>query len=159
MGLASLLRTRSYKAAWSHDFVAITEIPEWPELQTNEEWRGIMARARHDHDEMSQAELARLVGVEMAEDAPSQVTISKIEGGQITSSRYIKAICAVLGIPLPQHFVDENDRAWSQLGHFLRARDPEAYKLELARLELQAKRLRESKANPESPTEDADRRK
>lgn len=159
MKLARGLRTRSYKAAWSHDFVASTEIPEWPELQTNEEWRGIMARARAAHNDMSQAELARRVGAEMGEDAPSQAAISKIEDGKVTSSRYIKAICVVLAIPLPQHFVDENDRAWSQLGHFLRARDPEAYKLELARLELQAKRLREANSNPEQTPDSPDRRK
>lgn len=118
-----------------------------------------MARARADHDNMSQAELARRVGVIIG-DTVSQAMISKIENAETsTSSTLILPICQVLDIPVPQHFTDERDRAWYHLGHFLRHADPDGYKLELARLEHQAKRLREQQEGAPATKEPDDPRK
>lgn len=100
-----------------------------PELANNEEWRGIMARARKAHG-MSQDDLAAKVGV-------SQVMISKLENTQ-TSSTYIMRICRVLGIQPPEHYESEEQKNWSNLGRVLRARKPEQYRRALALVEAMA---------------------
>jgi transcriptional regulator with XRE-family HTH domain len=107
-----VLIRRNYKAPWSHGFV--TEEGDLPELATNDEWRGIMKRARMEHG-LTQAELARKVGT-------SQVMISNLESGAATSSKYVLRICRELEIPVPEHFADDVDRAWAQLGRVLRAK-------------------------------------
>lgn len=90
-----------------------------PELATNKEWRGIMARARKDHG-LSQAELGTKV-------LTSQNMISLIESGEVGSSRFVLPICAELSIPPPTHFENEDERAWWQAGHVLRAKSPRRY--------------------------------
>lgn len=97
-----------------------------PELATNEEWRGIMRRARLEPRDdypkgMTQGELAKKVGT-------SQVMISNLESGAASSSKYVLPICNVLGIPLPEHFTDEVERAWAQLGRVIRAKGLEQQK-------------------------------
>lgn len=149
-------RSRSYKPVWSDAYVS--DIDDEPELSTTPEWRRIMVSARKTKrdgypDGMTQGQLGDLVGC-------SQVMISKIEGAD-GASKYVRRICRALSIPLPQHFVDEPDRSWSQLGHVLRRKDPEQYKILLAQVELAAKRAAESAAEstPDEPAEIGDRRK
>lgn len=144
-----MVTTGSYNRLCSHRFVEDLG-EEWPELSSNPDWRGIMIRARNDHG-LSQTELGRRVGTLMGTEPFSQAMISKIESGASTSSRLIKPICQVLSIPLPQHFVDEDDRAWSQLGHVLRRLDPDQYKLLLAQVEFAAERAEQAKSNPDQP--------
>lgn len=94
------------------------EVPsgqEEPELATNDEWRGIMARARKDH-KLSQEKLADRLGV-------SQALISKIESGETRTSSLVMPICRALGIPPPEHFVDEFEKEWVRLGRALRFRN------------------------------------
>lgn len=92
-----------------------------PELATNETWRGIMRRARLTPREpdyptgMTQKQLADLVDT-------SQVMISMIESGEVGSSKFILPICKALDIVVPEHFTDEVDRAWVELGRVIRAK-------------------------------------
>ena len=88
---------------------------EEPELATNEDWRGIMVRARKDHG-WSQENLAEKVG-------SSQAMISKIESGEARTSTLVMPICRALGIPPPEHFVDEFEKEWQRLGRALRYRN------------------------------------
>lgn len=127
---------RSYNAACSHVFVADLDPPE---LATNEDWCGIMQRARKAHKidgkEMTQAQLAERVGRRIRErwpqssvETPSQVSISKIENGQHGSSRFILPICDVLAIPTPDHTADEEERDWIRIGRVMRHDDPDGYR-------------------------------
>ena len=140
---------RSYKQACSHAFVP-DEDP--PELATNDEWRGIMRRARKAHlregAAMTQAQLASEVGRRIRErwpsstlEAPSQVAMSKIESGANKSSKFILPICDVLGIPQPSHLTDEDDLDWVRLGRKLRHGSLDEYKALMAMLERAADRL------------------
>lgn len=114
-----------------------------PELATNEEWRGIMVRARKEHG-LSQAELGAKVGC-------SQVMISKIESDDVASnSSRILAICEVLKIPPPQHFENEEIKSWVQLGRLLRAKNRSQYKFVLQLVESMAKEAAESAPGPDS---------
>lgn len=102
-----------------------------PELATNDEWRGIMVRARKEHD-LTQDELGNKFGV-------SQAMISKLETGEAGSSKLVLPICRLLGIPLPEHFVDEEDREWVRLGRVLRHRNREQAKLAVKLVESMVK--------------------
>lgn len=104
-----------------------------PELATNDEWRGIMVRARKAH-KLSQEQLGNDVGL-------SQVMISKIESGESTSSTYVLRICRRLSIPEPTHFADERQKVWSQYGHVLRHRNPEQYEAALRLIESMVKQV------------------
>jgi transcriptional regulator with XRE-family HTH domain len=86
-----------------------------PELATNDEWRAIAVRARKDA-KLSQRELGAKVGT-------SQNMISEIETGGVSSSGFIGPICKVLKIPPPVHYEDDDQKAWSQLGHLLRTKN------------------------------------
>lgn len=103
----------------SHNFVT-DDIENEPELATNDDWRSMMTRARKDHG-LSQEDLAAEFGV-------SQAIISKLESGTTASSKLIRPICRRLSIPLPEHYVDEDERDWILLGRALRHRDIEAAK-------------------------------
>src|SRR6185312_12868168 len=116
MDVASATITGSYKQLCSHDFVD-DHGEEMPELATNDEWRRIMIQARKDQG-FTQASLGTEVGL-------SQVMISKLEGGESTTSTHILRICRVLSIPEPRHYADEQSRSWSELGHVLRHGDPD----------------------------------
>lgn len=100
---------------------------EEPELATNEEWRGIMVRARKEHG-FSQESLGQKLGV-------SQALISKMESGEVGSSKLVMPICRLLGIPAPEHFVDEEEKNWVRLGRVLRHRNPEQAKVALQLVE------------------------
>ncbi len=100
---------------------------EMPELSTNEEWRGIMVRARKAQN-YTQETLGAAVGL-------SQVMISKLESGESTSSSYVLKICRLLSIPVPAHFESEQQRAWAQLGRVLRAKRPGLYESTVALVE------------------------
>lgn len=126
------------------------DIENEPELATNIDWRNSMIEARQTKtddypDGMSQKQLADLVGC-------SQVMISKIEDAD-RSSKYIRRICRVLHIELPQHFVDERARRWSELGRLISHRDPDSYKIHIAQLELEAKRLEERDKSTDKPND------
>lgn len=97
-----------------------------------------MKRARKAHENMTQGELAAAVRRVLKSDEPSQAMISKIESGASTSSKFVKPICQVLSIALPEHFADESDRAWVQLGRVLRARNLDQYRHWLAVIEQAA---------------------
>lgn len=97
------------------------------ELGTNEEWRGIMQRARKDQG-LSQAELAGKIGT-------SQNIVSLIENGEVLSSKFVLPICRKLKIPPPMHFESEEQRAWSQLGHVLRAKNMKQFRRAMALVE------------------------
>lgn len=135
-------RTRSYNAAWFHDFVADDE--EMPEIATNEEWRGIMVRARKAHG-LSQEQLGDKVGL-------SQVMISKLESAQ-ASSTYIMRICRVLHIQPPEHYENEDQKQWANLGRVLRARKPEQYRRALALVEAMTDELPAEDQPAESKTD------
>jgi transcriptional regulator with XRE-family HTH domain len=87
-----------------------------PELATNDDWRGIMVRARKSHS-LSQQDVADRLGT-------SQAAISKIESGEIGSTSLVLPICALLSIPLPEHVADAEDRDWMHLSRVLRHRRP-----------------------------------
>lgn len=118
-------------------------VDDFPELATNAEWRGIMQRARKDHG-YSQETFAKMLSV-------SQPLISKIESGETAASKLVIPICQMLSIPLPEHFVDEAERAWVQLGRLLRSRNPVQAKLALELVESMVKQL-----EPEPTTQPAD---
>lgn len=96
----------------------MTDPDKEPELATNEEWRAIMTRARKARG-LTQEALGSKVGT-------SQVLISRLESGNLGASSFVLAICRELEIPEPQHFADDDQREWSQLGHVLR-RHPDRY--------------------------------
>lgn len=94
--------------------------PETPELATNEEWRGIMVRARKDK-KLTQKELGGRVGT-------SQNIVSLIESGEVATSQFVLPICRVLGIPPPMFFSDDEQKTWSQLGHILRGKSMKKFR-------------------------------
>ena len=110
--------TRSYKPLCSHRFVSQDgkRDDNTAEIATNETWRGIMVRARRTH-KLTQAELGKIVGL-------SQVMISKIETGESGGSSEILQICKQLKIQPPQHFADDWQRKWAELGQVLRHNNP-----------------------------------
>jgi transcriptional regulator with XRE-family HTH domain len=97
--------------------VEVTDmLREAPELATTEYWRRLMRRARQDA-ELSQEQLAEKVGI-------SQAMLSRIESGDVRSSKAVVLISERLGIPLPQFATgDEMDLRWQQAGSVLRRRD------------------------------------
>jgi len=109
-----------YKRVWSTVRVTDAADEKPPELATNDTWRGIMARARKDHD-LSQQQLADKLG-------STQAAVSKIESGEIRSSTLVIPICTLLQIPLPEYLANEEDRRWHQIGRALRHRSPEMAK-------------------------------
>lgn len=101
-----------------------------PEIATNEEWRGIMVRARKAYkgEGLTQKELGARVGT-------SQNIISLIESGEVESSQYVLPICDVLEIPPPIHYASEDQKIWSQLGHVLRNKNPKQFRRAMALVE------------------------
>ena len=142
--------TESYKPLCSHNFVA-DEQEHMPELATNETWRGIMARARKTHG-LTQGQLGDDVGL-------SQVMISKLETGESESSTFILRICRRLSIAEPQHFANERDRHWAELGHLLRLKATGQYDATTALVESMLKKLEDAEAANDETTEPQDRRK
>ena len=130
--------TGSYKALWSHGFVADEDLPKLP---ADAEWRKVMVRARKEHG-LTQAELGKKVGV-------SQALISKIEDGTYESSDAIRSICDVLSIPEPAAFANEDDRAWIQLGRLLRSKNMEQYRRALSLVESMVGPSEDTKDEPE----------
>lgn len=128
------------------------EVPtgqEEPELATNEEWRGIMVRARKDH-KWSQDKLADKIG-------SSQAIISKIESGEVRTTSLVMPICRVLGIPPPEHFVDEFEKEWVRLGRALRYRNESQARAARTLIESMVKQYDapatdDEKPEPERPT-------
>lgn len=147
-----ILRARSAQAreidqtdyrSWSSAVVPVDPSP--PELATNEEWRAIMVRARKDQD-LTQKELGARVGT-------SQNIISLIESGEVSSSQYVMPICRVLKIPPPMHFSDDEQKAWSQLGHLLRTKNMKQFRRAMAMIEamVEDEQDAEKPANDEAP--------
>lgn len=61
----------------------------------------------------------------------SQNTISMIESGEVSSSKYVLRICRILRIPPPQHVestLDADMQRWLERGQRLYAKDPEKLK-------------------------------
>lgn len=116
-----------------------------PELATNDEWRGIMRRARATRG-WSQAELAQRVGT-------SQNMISNIESGSVRASQFVMPICEQLGINPPMFYLDEDDRSWIQLGRVLRARDMEVFRRALALVEVMAETASRAASAPDPTSE------
>lgn len=137
--------TGSYKPLCFHGIVADDEEPDperddrTAEIATNKTWRGIMVRARKTHG-MSQADLGKLVKM-------SQAMISKIETGDSGGSSEILAICDILKITPPQHFADEWQKKWAELGQLLRHKNPTQAAAALV--------LVETMANAPAPAADA----
>jgi transcriptional regulator with XRE-family HTH domain len=140
--------TEGYKPLWSHNFVAYHQDGD-PELATNDEWRKIMVRARKQHD-LTQEELGDDVGI-------TQVMISKIESGAASASDRVLAICRRLSIPEPQHFANDDQREWSELGHALRHKGSDAYQAAIQLLRQLAKQTDEAAREPDPAR--TDRRK
>lgn len=86
-----------------------------------------MVKARKDLD-LTQAQLGAKVDT-------SQNMISLIESGEVGSSTFILAICRVLKIAEPLHYVSDEQKTWSQLGHLLRNKHPKKYRRYVALLE------------------------
>ncbi len=118
---------------------------ERPELATNKEWRDEMRRVRKSLS-MSQQVLADAIDADQGD-------ISKIETGEVGSSKYILPICKALGIEPPEHFVDENSRLWIRMLEAVRASDRPLAKAILENIkafndELEAERQRLSEPPP-----------
>lgn len=149
--------TRSYKPLCSHRFVSEDgkRDDNTAEIATNEVWRGIMVRARKTH-KLTQVELGKLVGL-------SQVMISKIETGESGGSSEILQICKQLKIQPPQHFADDWQKKWAELGQLLRHKSPEQAEAALRLVESMAAPLGTAVAvsvQANSPDSDpSDRRK
>lgn len=108
---------------------------------------------------MTQDDLAAAVGKHIHADAPSQALISKIESGQIESSDMVVPICEVLGIAFPEHFVNEDDRNWVQLGRVLRSKNMDKYKKWLSLLEDEVEPEKPAATEPEViPTKPPERK-
>lgn len=102
-----------------------------------------MMRARKDQG-FTQKELGARVGT-------SQNIISEIESGKVLSSGFIMPICKVLKIPPPMHFENEEDAAWSQLGHLLRTKNMKQFRRAMALVESMLEDEADTKpANDES---------
>ena len=115
----------------------------YPEIATNDEWRGIMRRRRKDL-KLTQAELGGRVGT-------SQNIVSMIESGEVSSSKFIVPICRFLKIPVPQNFDSDEQKVWSELGHVLRNKNMKQYRRALALIEAMVEDDAETKpANDES---------
>lgn len=115
--------------------VEVTDmLREAPELATTEYWRRLMKRARQDAD-LSQGQLAEKVGM-------SQAMLSRIESGDVRSSKAIVQISEKLGIPLPQFATgDELDLRWQQAGSVLRRRDHSMFSQHLELVEALVAKL------------------
>lgn len=115
------------------------------EIATNEEWRGVMKRARTSH-KMSQEALAKLVGV-------SQAMINKIEKGGSGGSGAVLAICRVLSIPEPMTFASDDAKHWHELGHAARRlMTAEQYAAHLRMIETTVRQLESVPApDPDEP--------
>jgi transcriptional regulator with XRE-family HTH domain len=114
------------------------------EIATNEEWRGVMKRARTAH-KMSQAALAAAVGV-------SQAMINKIEKGESGGSGAVLSICRVLAIPAPMNFADEDTKHWHELGHAARRlMTPEQYGALEKLIESSVRQLEPPPAGADAP--------
>lgn len=125
--------------------MVVSDDPD-PEMATNEEWRGIMVRARKDQN-FTQAELGIRVGT-------SQNIISLIEAGEVTSSRFVLPICRVLKIPAPVHFESEAAKSWVQLGSLLRHKNMQQFEAMLAVVKTM---VEGDGAKADAPPEDAPR--
>lgn len=146
MTKASDKTTESNFQLWSYGKVPSDQ--EEPELATNGEWRGIMVRARKEHG-LSQDELGAKLGI-------SQAMVSKIESGESRSSALVMPICRILGIPPPEHFVDEFEKEWVRLGRALRYRNEEQARAARQLIESMVKQAEElekaqTQAEPERP--------
>ena len=140
MSAASPRIDRTDVRPWSP---AVVSADPAPELTTNSEWRAIMIRARKEH-ELTQKELGAKVGT-------SQNIVSLIESGEVSSSQYVLPICKVLGIPPPRFFENEDDAAWSQLGHLLRTKNMKQFRRAMALIEAMIEDEAEEKpANDEA---------
>lgn len=104
-----------------------------------------MARARGEHG-LTQAELGKRVGT-------SQNMISLIESGGVESSAFVLPICSVLSIPPPAHFDNDDERAWWQAGHVLRARNPRRYQRLLDLIREEAEEAERAAAPPITPVD------
>jgi transcriptional regulator with XRE-family HTH domain len=101
---------------------------EAPELHTTEYWRGMMRRARQGKG-LSQEGLAAAMAKRFQ---ISQAMLSRIESGDVSSSKAIVFICDELGIPLPQFVTgDELDLRWQEAGMVLRRRSPNFFEQQL----------------------------
>jgi DNA-binding XRE family transcriptional regulator len=100
------------------------------DMPTSSYWCGVMFRARDAR--MTQTELGQAIGT-------TQTTISEIEKGKVSGSKYVPAICVALGIPLPIMFAkDEFDERWLEVGRYLRARSMKRFLHYLAIMEEEA---------------------
>jgi DNA-binding XRE family transcriptional regulator len=108
---------------------------ERPELATNAEWRAEMVAAR-ERKNMTQAELARLVGA-------SQPNITDIEKGNVGASSFVLPICRLLKIAPPSHLLSPEQRRWSNIGHRLQDEAPARFIATMETLEAFLKSLRE----------------
>lgn len=122
-----------------------------PELATNPTWRGIMVRARKTHG-MTQGDLGKAVGL-------SQVMISKIETGESGGSSEILAICQALSIQAPQHYADEWQQKWAELGQVLRQHNPGQAEAALALVKSMADNEEARAVRSEEVEPASDRRK
>lgn len=104
-----------------------------PEVATTPEWRRDMKRAR-ERLEITQKALAVRLGCK-------QAMVSQLENGTIRASKFVLPICRILAIAPPTHFMIEEQREWSRLGHLLQSGDREAFALELVGLRQAVARL------------------
>jgi len=113
----------------------VRETPdEAPELHTTEYWRGMMRRARQAKG-LSQEALAAKAGI-------SQAMLSRIESGEVRSSKAIVPICDELGIPLPQFVTgDQLDLRWQEAGMVLRRRSQIFFEQQLRLVETMIEEL------------------
>lgn len=101
------------------------------EIPTTQYWRDLMQQTRLKRG-IKQTDLAKTVGIKQAQ-------ISAIETGVLLQSRWVPAISAALGIPLPVILIeDEWDERWCELGRILRRLRPAYFQVQLEAFEALA---------------------
>jgi len=110
-----------------------------PEISTNDEWRLLMSTARKER-KWKQSELAEKVA-RTSKLSCTQALISQIESGAIQSSRLIRPISDMLAIPEPMRFRDDLDKQWWLAGHYMRTKNPDLFRAQLAAMEAMSKAL------------------
>jgi transcriptional regulator with XRE-family HTH domain len=117
---------------------------ERPELATNQAWREEMRRVRLEKG-LSQDALSKATG------ARDQGQISRVETGEVGSSKLVLPICKALGIPPPEHFADEGSRRSIRALLTVQASDSPLARSMLDALEALADQIEAAKTSETQP--------
>jgi ribosome-binding protein aMBF1 (putative translation factor) len=132
-----------HKPLCLHDDVT-PDADDRPELAINRQWREEVRRARNEAH-LSQTRLGEMVDSD-------QTQISRIESGDIASSKLVMPICKVLGIDPPEHFLDETARLWNRRMEIVRSSDSDVARAFLDAFGKMADALEEQQRQQTEPT-------